>query len=240
LFDSELHEAPQSESEMNLKRQTHKQEHEARLAMIGRRFGRLVVLSIARRGPENWGFVCRCDCGKVTPPKAGFFLQNGKIQSCGCRASDIHRALLTKHGKSSTSAHRVWCNMKGRCSNPRLAYYKDYGGRGIKVCDRWQSFENFYADMGDPPPGLSIDRINNNGNYEPGNCRWTTIGQQLQNTRRTRLITFNGETRCVREWARVIGIGPSVLQRRIQKWSVAEALTTPLIPRGQRRANVPA
>jgi len=116
-----------------------------------------------------------------------------------------------------------------RCYNPNGTKYADYGGRGITVCDRWLKFENFYADMGDRPEGMEIDRFpDNDGNYEPGNCRWATRPEQMRNTRANRMITFQGRTQCLTDWANEIGVGCSTICTRLARgWSLERALTTP-------------
>lgn len=127
-------------------------------------------------------------------------------------------------GKSKT--YRTWQYMKKRCFNKNDTNYKNYGGRGITVCVRWMMFENFLEDMGEMPIGHSLDRFpNNDGNYEPSNCRWATKKQQSQNTRRTRLVTFDGVTMCIKEWATTIGISPKTLTSRINAgWKMSRAL----------------
>lgn len=181
--------------------------------MFGKRFGRLTVTGIADpvRGFGPW--VCECDCGKVTTAKTAV-LNNGTKQSCGCyqrdRASEANRT----HGRTYTRAHGVWMNMRARCSNPKNTEYHNYGGRGIKVCERWdRSFENFLADMGECPPGLTIERNDNNGNYEPGNCRWATYREQGRNKRNNCHITFRGRTMILADWARELGVDPGTLRR---------------------------
>lgn len=122
--------------------------------------------------------------------------------------------------------------MLQRCRTQTHHAWNDYGGRGITVCDRWLVFKNFLADMGDPPAGLQLDRIDNDGNYEPGNCRWATRTVQAQNRQSTRLITFNGETKCMSEWARQLGVQPRLIAHRLKAgWTVEEALLRPTIPR---------
>jgi AraC-like DNA-binding protein len=128
---------------------------------------------------------------------------------------------------SRTSIYRSWAGMISRCSNPKDKDYADYGGRGIRVCPRWkESFANFGDDMGPKPNGMSLDRRDNNGNYEPANCRWATRSMQMNNTRRNRHITFNRETLTLTEWARRRGVHPGTLYNRLQHgWEVERALT---------------
>mgnify|MGYP003443861791 FL=1 len=133
------------------------------------------------------------------------------------------------HGMSKTSTYKSWEAMIQRCSNASLKSYKNYGGRGISVCDEWTKFEKFYADMGIKPNGCSIDHIDVNGNYDQLNCRWSTMKQQNRNRRNNRLIEFNGETMCVNEWAESLGINKRTLLNRLTNgWEIKKALTHPV------------
>jgi hypothetical protein len=127
-----------------------------------------------------------------------------------------------------------WFSMKDRCHNPRSRNYRRYGARGITVCQRWrESFKNFLADMGPKPPGLELDRTNNEGHYEPANCRWVTAKVNARNRRNNRFVTYNGETRTTVEWAEVAGLPVKVFRSRLRNgWSIEEALTRPKFPQG--------
>ena len=131
-----------------------------------------------------------------------------------------------KRGVWGTPTRIVWQNMKDRCRNPNHPQFKDYGGRGIQVCQRWlDNFQNFLADMGEKPSNLSIDRIDNDGNYEPENCQWSPRRRQNRNTRRTKWITYNGQTKCMADWAEEFKMHPAVLWSRLKRgWTTERAL----------------
>lgn len=201
--------------------------------LSGQRFGRLTVIGYvgSRTGYALW--LCNCECGSQTVA-VGKDLRAGKTVSCGCQRSDRMRELgLTnlRHGMTDTPEWRAWKGMLERCYLESYEQFHNYGGRGIAVCDRWrESFENFFADMGTRPgPKYSLDRIDNNGNYEPGNCRWATPAQQLHNQRRTVMLTHDGITLPLVEWAEKVGIAPETIRRRVltRGWTVERALTTP-------------
>lgn len=203
--------------------------------LTGQRFGRLLVLQMSpeRRGKrKDVAWICRCDCGKITCVVTGA-LRHGHSKSCGCLNLEILRA-PREHRRNANhkrnSYRRRWKAMVSRCTNPLNHAWKDYGGRGIKVCDRWLDFENFYQDMGDPPdPSYTLDRIDNNGPYSPENCRWVTRAEQQRNRRNNLIIEAFGERKCLMDWARDerCRVGDEGLRRRIKHgWEPESAITT--------------
>jgi hypothetical protein len=146
----------------------------------GTTYGRLRVLETVWGGRDK--VRCECECGAVRVVWA-VNLKTGHTQSCGCLPAGLNRARLTTHGLTRHPLYKTWCAMLRRCHSPTDASYRNYGGRGIEVCDRWHDFERFLADMGERPPGLTLDRVDNDGNYEPANCRWATPAAQARNRR---------------------------------------------------------
>ena len=198
--------------------------------LSGQRFGRLVVCDIAERGGAGVAvkWRCLCDCGN-TAVIASNNIKKGQ-QSCGCFARDESSRRATTHSRSKSPVYITWRAMINRCTNPNSDGFPQYGGRGIKVCDRWAKFENFLADMGDRPGGCTIDRIDVNGDYTPNNCRWAVADTQNNNRRNTLHLTHNGVTKPLQHWAREIGMAPRTLRSRIfvQGWSVDSAITKPI------------
>lgn len=205
-------------------------------------FGRLTALGIA--GRSNGGQVlwnCLCSCGKERVVN-GENLRNGHTRSCGCLLVENARknkGVAPKHGhgrNGGSATYNAWHAMKQRCLTKTNKRYADYGGRGITVCPRWmESFENFLTDLGERPKGASLDRINNNGNYEPSNCRWATRKEQQRNMRTSRLISYQGIAKPVAAWAEEIGMSCFALLTRLRRgWSTEDALTRP-VSRNARR-----
>jgi hypothetical protein len=141
----------------------------------------------------------------------------------------------SRHGGKGTRAYRIWQAMLNRCRNANVVCYPHYGGRGIKVCERWHSFPAFLADMGEPPEGTTIERVDNDGDYAPGNCRWATRKEQMNNTRACKLVTYNGKTQTVAAWAEELGINRYTLYNRLNDygWSIEQSLTVVARPRGR-------
>lgn len=202
-----------------------------KIDLIGQTFGRLTVVASAantHKGRARW--LCRCSCGKeaVVPSET---LRNGTATSCGCWRSEFQRAEHTTHGMTETHIYNTWSKMTQRCENPANRSYARYGGRGITVCERWHSFENFFADMGEPPtPEYQLDRIDNNGNYAPENCRWATRKMQANNRGNGVFATLNGKTQTLAQWSDATGLPYHVIYQRIVRlrWSDEQALTTPV------------
>lgn len=156
--------------------------------LSGIRFGRLIAQKPIAQKRYACIWLCLCDCGK-TVEVLGARLNSGRTTSCSCYKTEIQSELHVTHGQSKSRTYRIWSGIRNRCTNPNVLSYPYYGGRGIKLCERWRSFDNFLADMGEAPEACSIDRINNDGNYEPGNCRWTTQLVQAKNCRKNVHLT---------------------------------------------------
>lgn len=206
-----------------------------KLELAGQRFGMLHVLAEAgrdRHGAVLWR--AKCDCQKETMAR-GSQLLSGVTTSCGCGIS-IASSRPRKHGKCKTPLFRVWMGMKARCSQPNNRAFQNYGGRGILVCAQWMDFAAFEQDMAtNYRPGLEIERIDNNGNYEPGNCRWATRKEQTLNTRRNHYINWQGTRLPLALWAERAGLSPNTLLYRLRRgWSIDRAMTTPPAPRTSR------
>jgi hypothetical protein len=171
----------------------------------GVKFGTLTVISMAGKDKTNNRLVeCRCDCGSIVTPRAS---RLEKLKSCGCKNN-------IKHGETRSKEHRIWCHMRDRCYNPNNPDYKTWGGKGVKVCDRWrESFSNFLKDMGRAPsPKHTIDRYpDNKGDYKPGNCRWATLKEQQGNRTNNRWIEYNGERMIMQDWVRRLKIHQGTL-----------------------------
>jgi hypothetical protein len=186
---------------------------------------------------------CKCECGETTVVRADS-VKSGRTKSCGCYHLKCASARNWKHGLTGTPMHNLWGSMISRCENPKHEAYENYGGRGIKVCERWHDFVNFNKDVGPrPSPSHSLDRIDNSGNYEPGNCRWATTRQQCRNTRVNRMLTFKGRTLCVISWAEEVNKPVNAIYCRLDRgWTTEDALTRPLRvtkrpkPKGSARA----
>lgn len=186
----------------------------------GQVLGRLTVTEKDPSKKRTY-WLCKCECGNDTTVR-GDHLKEGRVTSCGCYSEESH----TKHGMSRTKTYHCWQAMKDRCYNKLNKGYKDYGYRGIIVCNSWlESFDNFYKDMGEMPKGLSIDRMDNNKGYSPENCRWATNKQQVDNRRNVTNTTINGETMCLKDWSRRYSIPYTTVRHRISKGqSIEQAL----------------
>lgn len=205
--------------------------------LTNRTFGRLVVIkAISFPDKPRIQWLCRCKCGNEVIVRPGS-LASGHAKSCGClqkekaakQAFQMGKGNIT-HDGTRTSEWLVWKNMRSRCTNPNTRSFPRYGGRGIKVCERWSDFQNFKDDMGcRPSPKHSLDRIDNNGHYEPGNCRWATQKQQQRNRTSNTPAEYLGENRPISEWAEMYGLTTMLLWRRLKMgWPIAIALFWPV------------
>lgn len=188
--------------------------------MIGQQYGYLKVTSLSKKESSKkryWG--CECICGNSTVVE-GYELRKGHTKSCGCKKGTLIRQAKTTHGYATTQPieYRIWMGIKTRCYNPKVKEYKHYGGRGITMCPEWRNdFAAFLSDMGLCPAGYSIDRVDNDGNYESSNCRWSPRHDQLRNTRRNVFLTFNGITKCKQDWANTLNVKEQWLSRQLKK-----------------------
>lgn len=204
----------------------------------GHRNGRLVVLCRALKGTDERGWLCQCDCGTyVWKKKSEVYGPHGLTKSCGCwyeeynrnksvYGANNHRDVPGFEGpRVHMPEYSVWRGMKRRCFDTKCKSYADYGGRGVSVCERWLTFENFIADMGRRPSNQhQIDRENNSGNYEPGNCRWVLQKFQARNTRRNPVQEFHGVRLSVSDWADFFDVRPKILYQQISRVGTYEAL----------------
>lgn len=202
--------------------------------ITGKVFGRLVVVSYHRKIKQNHYWLCQCCCGEVKSIRSGS-LKSGFSESCGCLFRELSSKRNSTHGGTRrngiiTPEYLAWAQMKSRVYNKKLDGYKNYGGRGVTICDRWLKFENFIADMGKKPsPKHSIDRKDNNGNYEPDNCRWATRKEQARNKRNNHIIVYGEESMTVVQWAERIGVSNYALYNRIRLgWPIEDILNKPL------------
>lgn len=197
--------------------------------LFGIRSGKLTVKEYAFTKNKKAYWLCECECGTLKNIAAAKLL-NQTTKSCGCyrfpkkvESFNKSHGHTTKNKRSPT--YNTWSNMIGRCHRPNDIGYKNYGGKGIIVCEHWHKFTNFLEDMGERPEGKTIDRIDNSKGYYKENCKWSTRIEQAQNQTINKLITYNGETHCISEWARILDIPTNTLSRRIQEnWPLEEAM----------------
>lgn len=204
--------------------------------LTGQKFGRLTVTSFAgsrilsdNKSYRYWH--CICECGVTTEVAIGNLRGSShSVLSCGCLQKERAAEINGRHFKTGTPEYQAWAHMRQRCTNPNSKDFKNYGGRGIGICARWESFESFLSDMGSrPTPQHTVDRINNENNYGPDNCRWATRAEQNSNTRQNRWLTFKGRTMTTSQWARFMGVPDTILHKRVCRgWSVERVLTTPV------------
>ncbi|SMC38217.1 hypothetical protein SAMN02745168_0607 [Papillibacter cinnamivorans DSM 12816] len=191
-------------------------------------FARLLVIERHHSAPHVGSYwLCECECGKRVIVSRNN-LVTGRTKSCGCLKIDK----ITTHGQSLTPLYKIWSGMIRRCENQKAAEYHNYGGRGISICLEWRAdFQSFFqwAKRSGYRNGLTIDRINNDGNYEPRNCRWATRKEQSRNMRTNHLVTYSGATKPISEWSEMFGVSAENIRRRLQDgWPVRDALVTPV------------
>jgi hypothetical protein len=196
--------------------------------LTNKRFGNLVVVSSSNsNGKSPW--ICKCDCGNNIILDSNELVYVGKL-NCGCLNKTKNINFNTTKNKISTT-QATWYSMKERCYNKKNNTYKNYGGRGIKICDRWlESYDNFLKDMGEKPINKSIERIDNNGNYEPSNCRWATVKEQANNRRNTLLYTYKNKSKSLSYWSDISGNSKNLMYYRLTHgWTIEDVIENKLI-----------
>lgn len=196
------------------------------VAMVGSKVHRFTIDSYFVGAYSKTMFNCTCKCGskKVVDPGR---LLSGQTKSCGCFRREFIAARNTTHNAAYSHDYNLWCHIRQRCENPKNRQYKNYGARGISICDRWRnSFEDFISDMGPRPSrSHSIDRIDVNGDYEPENCRWIKKAEQSRNTRVNKWIEIEGQRMILADWARLAGVKPELISERLKRgWPVKDAV----------------
>ena len=196
--------------------------------LTGKKFNRLTVLGFERKDANSVNFWrCMCDCGNETVVR-GYSLESGGTKSCGClKREKAKPPMIIKHGMSDTRLYQCWKDMKGRCNRPTSARYYTHGARGITVCEEWLSFEPFYewAMENGYQDNLTLDRIDNDGNYEPSNCRWVTMEVQGNNRRTNRLVEYGGEEMTISELSKKTGVLNATLRSRLNRGASIETAT---------------
>lgn len=206
--------------------------------IVGKKFNRLTVLSFDHKKPHPnptkgyfYFYKCQCECGNITVVKRERLISL-ETKSCGCYGKELRHSLLATKRELNYRLYRIWCGMKQRCYNPNNERYIHYGNKGISICSEWlENYDNFYnwAINNGYSEKLSIDRIDNNSNYEPSNCRWTNAKNQATNRTTTNFITYNNQTLSISEWSCKLGINRYTLDSRIERgWSIEKAFNTPV------------
>lgn len=191
-----------------------------RYDLTGQRFGRLAVISYV----PSTGWLCQCDCGSETRV-CGTNLRRGHTRSCGClKLETVRRPRKAGgHATKNSITYKAWRAMRHRCLVPTSINYKDYGGRGIQICERWSDFTSFLADMGERPSRKhTIERRDGNGHYEPDNCHWATYTEQANNKRTNRIVEWQGRSQTVAQWAKELGLSSGTIQSRLNKGMAAD------------------
>jgi len=181
-----------------------------------------------RKEKSYWNVVCSCGSKFIVIGRA---LTSGNTKSCGCLRKEITSERFAKHLLCKTATYTSWANLIQRCTNINSSHYKDYGGRGITICEKWLTFTGFYEDMGDRPEGMSLDRKDNDGNYNKENCKWSTQKEQCNNKRSNHMMVYRGKTQTLGQWADELGMEYSTLNSRVNrsKWSIGKALSQALL-----------
>jgi len=212
------------------------------LDLTGKNFTRLTAIS-PDFSKKRVHWICKCTCGNEVLV-ATYNLTGGVTKSCGCLKLEIFCKKITTHGQSKrkmhTETYNTWAGMRKRCNTPSCMSYKYYGGKGIKVCDRWNNFKLFFEDMGEKPEGkYSLDRIDNNGGYSKDNCRWADAKTQCNNKRNNWMLTVDGVTQSLTSWAEHYNISPITVRSRLKLgWNTIDALSRPVDKRKATKAKL--
>jgi len=206
--------------------------------IAGNKYNRLKLIKHVSSNPIKYECLCECGNTKILAVEP---IKYGRVKSCGCLNKEKLKTTNLIHGESHSPTYNTWKNIRARCNNKRNTQYKDYGGRGIKVCKEWGTFNNFLHDMGKKPgPKFQIERLNNSLGYNKTNCVWATIHTQQRNKRSNHNITYQNKTQCLTDWATELGLSTAVLYARINrlKWSIDKSFNTPLL-RQNKEPDVP-
>lgn len=204
--------------------------------LTGQTFGRLTALGIVERRNRTIVWLCACECG-INAPVRGGCLTRGDTQSCGCLQQERAYKSAYRHGRAHTPIYNVWCSMRARCKNPKVKSFAGYGAKGITVCERWQTFENFLHDMGErPSPKHEIERVDGTKGYFPDNCIWATRETQANNKSTNHILTFQGKSQSIAMWARELHLTYPTIKMRIRNgWGTELALSTPRLRARRKR-----